>query len=180
MNRIVSRPEPLPPRSLDALLRLKGQRATRQRRAVYAALAGHTDHPTAEELHHEVRRRLSGLSLATVYKNLEVLVRAGAAGRILRADGVWRYDARVDEHDHLRCLGCGRVDDFDRPRRPRRLFEVRGGRFRATGYRLEILGYCGACQAGATRSGARASGARPSGTRGSAAGPAQRDITRSK
>ena len=150
MDRMVSRrPEPLQPRSLDALLRLKGQRATRQRRAVYGALATHADHPTAEELHQEVRRRLPGLSLATVYKNLEVLVRAGAAGRILRADGVWRYDARVDEHDHRRCLGCGRVEDLDRRRRPGRLFDVPGDRFRVTGYRLEILGYCGACQVGA-------------------------------
>jgi Fe2+ or Zn2+ uptake regulation protein len=141
-----SRPEPLGARELEALLRRKGQRVTRQRRAVYAALAARVDHPTAEELYHEVRRRVPGLSLATVYKNLEALVSAGAASRLLRADGVWRYDVRADEHDHLRCLGCGRVRDLDLPRRPARPADVGDDRFEVTGYRLEVLGYCQSCR----------------------------------
>jgi Fur family peroxide stress response transcriptional regulator len=155
MKRLVPRPEPLDTESLDSLLRRLGQRATRQRRAVYAALAAHPDHPTAEDLHLEVRRRLPGLSLATVYKNLEVLVRAGAAGRILRADGVWRYDVRADEHDHLRCLGCGRVEDIERPRRPGRFADITDSRFKVTGYRLELVGYCAPCQTGPRRAPAR-------------------------
>src|SRR6058998_2996883 len=96
---------------LAALLRRHGRRSTRQRRAVYAALARRPDHPTAERLFHEVRRRIPGLSLATVYKALQVLVRVGAAGRLTDSGGTWRYDARADLHDHRRCLSCGRVED---------------------------------------------------------------------
>jgi Fur family peroxide stress response transcriptional regulator len=132
---------------LDGRLRSHGLRATRQRRAVYAALAGHLDHPSAESLHREVRRRIPGLSLATVYKALEALVRAGASGRIVHADGVARYDARTDRHDHRRCVRCGRVEDVDLPHRPDRIADIPGEGFTITGYRLELLGHCAPCAA---------------------------------
>jgi Fur family transcriptional regulator, peroxide stress response regulator len=138
-------PETLSAERLDALLRRRGGRATRQRRAIYAALGEHHDHPTAETLHREVRRTVPGLSLATVYKALEVLVRAGAASRIVHSDGRARYDARTDEHDHRRCLGCGKVEDLDLPRRAHRVADLPDDTFQVTGYRLEILGYCETC-----------------------------------
>ncbi|HEX9428684.1 MAG TPA: Fur family transcriptional regulator [Candidatus Polarisedimenticolia bacterium] len=140
-------PHALPSAELDDRLRSHGLRATRQRRAVHAALARHHDHPTAESLHREVRRRMPGLSLATVYKALEALVRAGASGRIVHADGVARYDARTDQHDHRRCLRCGRVEDLELPHRPDRIADIPGGKFSITGYRLELLGHCARCAA---------------------------------
>ncbi len=139
------RPEPLDPDALDTALRAGGGRVTRQRRAIYAALAAHADHPTAETLHREVRRRIPAISLATVYKGLEALVRAGAATRIVHSDGVSRYDVRTDRHDHLRCLGCGLVEDLDLPHRPERIADVASDRFSITDYRLELVGYCAAC-----------------------------------
>src|SRR5262245_60728321 len=102
------------PEVLDAALRARGARPTRQRRAIFAALSTRHDHPTAETLHRAVRARVPDLSLATVYTTLEILVGAGLAGRLVGPDGVARYDARTDGHDHLRCLGCGRIDDVDR------------------------------------------------------------------
>src|SRR5262245_53370168 len=108
----------LPGTSLDAALRSRGARPTRQRRAIFAALSGRLDHPTAETLHRAVRRRVPGMSLATVYTTLEVLVDAGLASMVIGPDGVARYDARTDEHDHRRCLGCGRIDDLERHGHP--------------------------------------------------------------
>jgi Fe2+ or Zn2+ uptake regulation protein len=141
------------PAVLDGALRARGARPTRQRRAIFSALSARLDHPTAETLYRSVRRRVPGLSLATVYTTLEVLVEAGLAGRFIGADGVAHYDARTDVHDHRRCLACGRIDDLDR----------RGGDdliplqptadFRPTGYRIEVTGYCAGCHepAGARR-----------------------------
>ena len=131
--------------ALTSLLRARGRRSTRQRRAVYASLAGHADHPTADRLLRDVRRRVPGLSLATVYKTLEVLVGVGAAGRIADTDGVWRYDARTDLHDHRRCVRCGRMEDVELPHRPDRIADMSGSGFRITGYRLELLGHCVPC-----------------------------------
>jgi Fe2+ or Zn2+ uptake regulation protein len=134
-------------RQVDATLRLHGGRTTRQRRMVYAALAASHDHPTAGTLHREIRRRLPSLSLATVYRSLEVLVRAGLAIRLAHASGVARYDARTDAHDHLRCLGCGRVEDLQVPRRPGSPAVPPHPSFTVTDYHLELVGYCAECGA---------------------------------
>ena len=141
------------PKVLDGALRARGARPTRQRRAIFSALSERLDHPTAETLYRAVRRRIPGLSLATVYTTLEVLVEAGLAGRFVGADGVAHYDARTDEHDHRRCLGCGRIDDLDR-RGARDLVPLQpSADFRPTGYRIEVTGYCSGCMdaAGARR-----------------------------
>ncbi|HYV85664.1 MAG TPA: Fur family transcriptional regulator [Patescibacteria group bacterium] len=132
--------------ALDSILRSRGERATRQRRAVFAALADRADHPTAEAIHRVTRRRIPGLSLATVYTSLEVLVNAGLAGRLSGPDGVAHYDARTDGHDHRRCLGCGRIEDLDRtPQRTLALETCHAPGFRAVDCRIEIVGYCAAC-----------------------------------
>ncbi len=133
--------------SLDALIRAVGGRSTRQRRAIYSSLAARCDHPTAENLYREVLRRVRGLSRATVYTTLHLLLRAGAASRIVHADGVAHFDARTDPHDHSRCVRCGRIDDVDVARRPEIVPEIPGDGFSVTGYRLEYLGHCAACDA---------------------------------
>lgn len=130
---------------LGPRLRARGGRTTRQRRAIHGALAARHDHPSAEDLHLALRRRLPDLSLATVYRTLDVLVRAGLASRLAQAPGPARYDARVDDHDHTRCLGCGRIDDFDVPRRGDRIADLATGPFSLTAVHLELVGYCAAC-----------------------------------
>lgn len=153
----------LAPEVLDAALRAQGARPTPQRRAIFAALSGRLDHPTAETLHRAVRHRIPGLSLATVYTTLEILVGAGLAGRLLGPDGVARYDARTDGHDHRRCLACGRIDDLDRPAVESPLPAFASAGFRPVAYRIEVTGYCAGCQ---TRAGATSdTGAAPSPTR---------------
>jgi len=132
---------------LDGALRASGARPTRQRRAIYGALAGRSDHPTADALHRTVRRRVPELSLATVYTSLEVMAAAGLVGRIVGPDGVARYDARIDVHDHRRCLRCGVIDDLERPREMRTLESYDTPGFRAMDYHIEIVGYCAACLA---------------------------------
>lgn len=134
------------PELLDGALRAHGARPTRQRRAIFVALASRLDHPTAETLHRAVRQRVPGLSLATVYTTLEILVGAGLAGRLVGPDGVARYDARTDGHDHRRCLACGRIDDLDRPAQTDPLPSYASAGFRPIAYRIEVTGYCAGCQ----------------------------------
>jgi Fur family transcriptional regulator, peroxide stress response regulator len=130
---------------LEAALRERGARPTRQRRVVYAALAERFDHPTAEAIHRIARRRSPGMSLATVYTTLDLLVEAGLAARVAGPDGAARYDARVDRHDHRRCLGCGRIEDVERHAEPR-LEPYQRPDFHAVDLRLEIVGYCSGCE----------------------------------
>jgi Fur family transcriptional regulator, peroxide stress response regulator len=135
------------PQHFDRTLRSSGARPTRQRRALYASLAARNDHPTAEALHREVRRHLPGLSLATVYTSLEVMAQAGLVGRVQGPDGIARYDARIDAHDHRRCLRCGSIEDLERPASSGTLQAYATPGFRATGFHIEVVGHCAACQA---------------------------------
>lgn len=84
---------------------------TAQREALYRALCATRAHPTAEELYIGVRGTVPGLSLATVYNTLEMLVTAGFALK-LPGDGPARYDATCDPHGHARCTVCGAVLDL--------------------------------------------------------------------
>lgn len=141
-----AKPLVIAPQVLDAALRARGARPTRQRRAIFAALSSRCDHPTAETLHRAVRSRVPGLSLATVYTTLEILVGAGLAGRLVGPDGVARYDARTDGHDHRRCLACGRIDDVDRAAGAGLPADYAAAGFRPIAYRIEVTGYCAGCQ----------------------------------
>jgi Fur family peroxide stress response transcriptional regulator len=131
---------------LVVALETRGARPTQQRRVVYTAVARRTDHPTAEAIHHDARRRVPGMSLATVYTTLDLLSEAGLVRRVPGPDGSARYDARTDTHDHRRCLGCGRIDDLERPGRPIRLEDYQHPGFRVLDYRVELVGYCADCE----------------------------------
>jgi Fur family transcriptional regulator, ferric uptake regulator len=88
----------------------KNLRCTQQRMTVYQALAACKLHPTAEQLHALVRRNEAGISLATVYNTLDVLVRAGLCRRFSSGTGPCRFDADIDEHLHIE-LPDGRMLD---------------------------------------------------------------------
>ncbi len=105
----------------QALFASRGLRCTRQRLAVYHALASSREHPTADDLYrHCVAHcgcKAEGLSLATVYNTLEALCAAGLAHKLAGAgeNGSARYDALggggQDPHLHLRDPRTGRVQD---------------------------------------------------------------------
>lgn len=135
-----------PEEALRDALEANGQRFTEQRSAVYRFLCGTTSHPTADEVFTAVRGDIADISLATVYKALETLVSCGLATKLAFGDGSARYDSRTDDHVHARCLGCGTVMDV-------RSADIRGALpevhpangFRVESYRVEVVGYCGAC-----------------------------------
>ena len=134
-------------RRLRQALEASGQRFTEQRAAVYRYLA-HTDvHPTADEVFLAVREELPGISLATVYKNLETLVGCGLAVKLTFPDESARYDGCTDPHHHAHCLVCGRVTDIEGAIAESEIDAVRqrSRGFTVTGYHLQLSGYCATC-----------------------------------
>ncbi len=83
---------------------------TAQREAIYDVLCAASGHPTAEELFMLVRERVPGISLATVYNTLEMLVNTGLAVKI-SGEGPARYDTMCTPHGHTRCMHCSTVED---------------------------------------------------------------------
>jgi Fe2+ or Zn2+ uptake regulation protein len=139
------------PEELEAELRealeADGHRFTAQRAAVYEVLGGSLSHPTADEIFTCVREQIPDISLATVYKALEAFVSCGLARKLTIGEGPARYDGRTDEHEHVRCLGCGRVSDVDDVSLASWLDSVaRKTDFHIVNYRLELLGHCSHCR----------------------------------
>ncbi|MFG0328557.1 MAG: Fur family transcriptional regulator [Phycisphaerales bacterium] len=89
----------------------RGLRCTKQRLAIYRALAATRSHPTAEELHDIVQHDARGLSLATVYNTLEALCDAGLCRRLPVTRGSSRYDADLHPHLHVVDRESGRYID---------------------------------------------------------------------
>ena len=132
---------------LRTALEIEGHRFTAQRAAVYDVLDGSRTHPTADEIFTSVRRTIPDISLATVYKALEAIVSVGLARKLTIGPGPARYDARMDEHDHVRCLSCGRVADVVDGRFSEWLDSLgRETEYDVVGYRLELVGYCPDCR----------------------------------
>lgn len=72
------------------------------------------DHPTADQVFHQVRAHHPRISLGTVYRNLDQAVRNGQA-TVREYDGVRRYDVHTDPHVHLHDRETGRLVDVPIP-----------------------------------------------------------------
>jgi len=120
---------------------------TVQRRVILDALARRSWHPTGDEVYRVVRRRLPRISLGTVYRNLDLLSRAGMIRPLDLAERRRRFDGSLEPHYHVRCLSCGRVDDVPAglvPDMAPTRAAARG--YRVTGYHVELVGHCPHCQ----------------------------------
>ena len=85
------------------------KRKTAQRQAIMDELFNQLTHPTATELHRAVRKRISNISLGTIYRNLESMVKGGLARKIDMGKGEARFDAILTPHCHVKCSSCGRL-----------------------------------------------------------------------
>ena len=95
------------------MLRAHGLSVTPQRLAVLRAVTV-MPHATADAVADVVRTDIGAISRKSVYDALGVLTTKGIVRRIEPANSPARYERRVgDNHHHLVCRGCGRLDDVD-------------------------------------------------------------------
>ena len=90
------------------ILRSQGFKVTPQRIAIYDALRGHHDHPTAEMLYHTLRPEHPSMSLATVYKTMEIFEKIGLVKILEVGDERAHYDWDTQAHSHIRCIRCNK------------------------------------------------------------------------
>lgn len=93
------------------LLRQKGFKVTLQRLAIYNALCNTKSHPNAEMIYNKLQPYYPTMSLATIYKTVDILHEIGLINILNIGEDSFRYDARTDSHAHVCCTECGRVDD---------------------------------------------------------------------
>ncbi|MGH9879380.1 MAG: Fur family transcriptional regulator, partial [Nitrososphaerales archaeon] len=78
-------------------MRNKGFRVTPQRVAIVEYVMNADSHPSAEEIYKLIKKKYPMVSLATVYKTLELLTEMGVVRELSFADGA-RYDANIAKH----------------------------------------------------------------------------------
>ena len=98
-------------------LRRKGHRITAQRETIlqiYRDLP-HGNHLSAEELHGELAKRGSNVSLATAYRTLKLLSSLGLLRELDFAEGHKHYELKQDTvpHQHIICVGCNTTVEFE-------------------------------------------------------------------
>ncbi len=97
----------------SGLLRANGLQVTPQRLAVLRAVSVQP-HISADGVAERAKGDIGAISRQAVYDVLGVLVQKGLLRRIQPEGSPARYEARVgDNHHHLICRGCGRVEDVD-------------------------------------------------------------------
>lgn len=69
------------------------------------------DHPTAADVIERLRGKGFNFAYGTVYNSLRYLTDVGLIRELKLGEAVSRYDARTDDHQHIVCVKCGRVDE---------------------------------------------------------------------
>jgi Fur family ferric uptake transcriptional regulator len=127
-------------------LREAGLKSTRQRDQIAETFFALDRHISVEELLAEVRKEMPQVGYATVYRTLKLLVEQKLANPRDFGDGQTRYDPQFDkeQHDHLICVECRRILEFDDEVILARLTQIARERgFGISRRKLEIYGVCG-------------------------------------
>ena len=127
---------------LTERFRARGLKATPQRQAVFRALSGSTEHPTAEAVYATVSAEMPTISLRTVYQTLNDLASMGELHALDLGTGATRFDPTLEPHHHLVCVDCGRIDDvhLDAPD------PVTTDGFEVTSTEVVFRGRCASCR----------------------------------
>jgi len=122
-------------------------RMTNQRQAILEEVQKVNTHPTADEVYGMVRRRLPRISLGTVYRNLEILSTSGLIQKIGPPSNQMQFDGKTDNHYHIRCINCGRVEDAPIETVDKLENTIREiSDYSIVGHKLEFIGICPRCE----------------------------------
>lgn len=119
---------------------------SKQREEILSLLRSVDTHPTAEWLYSALKPRLPELSMATVYRNLNVLEQSGDIVRLTFGSSLDHFDAALHPHSHFCCRQCGQVYDLDF-QMPRNTLQTaqKTTQHRVETCRVEFYGLCKTC-----------------------------------
>jgi Fur family ferric uptake transcriptional regulator len=132
-------------------LKQRGVRLTRQRQILLELIDSSGAHLDAERLFLLAQEKDPKLNRVTVYRTLKMLKEGGLVDELdlMHIGGDQHfYETRMkQEHAHVICLRCGRVEEFfgEPLQKLRRQVESHFG-FQIVLARTEIGGYCAHCQ----------------------------------
>ena len=130
-------------------LRRKGFRVTPQRSVILETIAHNQGHQSVQEVFAQAGKSLPGLNIATVYRTLEMLHRAGMVELLSTRADIVRFSLRDPQHPHyhLICRNCDAVLELA----PTLIEELAQALRRDHGFGLDsshltLTGICQACE----------------------------------
>lgn len=123
-----------------------GMKLTPQRLEIFKELLSHKNHPSAEAIFKELRKRLPTISLDTVYRTLATFDEIGIIKKLNVSTARTLFDTNLDQHHHFICSQCKRVEDiywpdFDDTSLPKSVLALGSVQER----HLELHGICNQC-----------------------------------
>ena len=135
-------------KALAAYLEKNHLKQTKQRELILQTFLAAKRHVTSEDLYQAVRAEHPNIGYTTVYRTMKLLVEAGLATERHFDDGITRYEIEHEHHDHLVCIKCGKIQEFECEMIERTQQEIadRYG-FEILRHRHELYGHCSSCGA---------------------------------
>ncbi|CAM3919632.1 transcriptional repressor [Cohnella lubricantis] len=85
---------------------------TAPRKLILDIVSESHDHPTASDIIDRLKHQGQTVAYATVYNSLRYLTDNGMIRELKLEGDASRYDARTEDHHHIVCTSCGRVDEI--------------------------------------------------------------------
>lgn len=134
-------------RVLSEYLEQNSLKQTKQREVILNAFLESKQHVTSDDLYQKVREEHPNVGYTTVYRTMKLLVEAGLATEHNFDDGITRYEIEQEHHDHLVCLKCGKIVEFESPLIEETQHEIaERHQFKVMRHRHELYGHCADCQ----------------------------------
>lgn len=122
-------------------------RKTPARTAVNEFLLNSSSPVDVEQVIKYLRSKNLNTNKVTVYRIMDFMFENGIVNRLEFGEGKYRYELQKDDHHHLICTNCGRIEDvedkymeeFEREIKQRKGFLVKS-------HSLEFFGLCHLCQ----------------------------------
>ena len=129
-------------------LNVTGIRATNQRALVLEVIRHGQEHLDADEIYRRACMNQPHISLSTVYRTLQAFKKLGLVDELHFDETHHRYEIKpASEHQHLMCLGCGKIVEFECPLSAKMKEDIaRENDFEVTGVEVRMTGYYSQCR----------------------------------
>ena len=129
------------------LLNESDLKATFQRMQLLESIEEH-GHMSIEAIYDQVVKTHPSLSLATVYKNIILMVEKGVLVEVPIEGKKSKYELRKEDHIHLVCTECGEVEDKPRMEETDTILNTltSSEHFKLTKQQINLYGVCEHCQ----------------------------------
>jgi Fur family ferric uptake transcriptional regulator len=135
------------------ILNSSSQRVTAQRTLLLELLRRSGGHVDADELYRRARQKYPRISLSTVYRNLQLFKNLELVDERHFDEEHHHYEVKSGkEHQHLLCIRCGKVVEFDYPASRKFKEDVcQKYDFDITGVEIHMTGLCSGCRKNETK-----------------------------